>query len=71
MYSAKNRLVGEVDLVGVHANGIDIFEIKCSYRVVKAKQQLEKIRKLFGADNDASVGYYFYCGAASQLEKIE
>lgn len=38
---------------------IDLYEVKCSYRIIKAKKQLEKAKKLLGLEK---CDYYFYCG---------
>ena len=67
LISSRGRMVGEIDLLGVHAGGVDVFEVKCSFRPVKARKQLQKISKLF---NDKQVKTWFYCGEAAQLMKI-
>ncbi len=68
--SSRGRLVGEIDLVAVNPWGVDIFEVKCSFRPVKARKQLEKIRRLVGGEFDGQVNTWFYCGEAEQLVKI-
>jgi hypothetical protein len=70
LFSERNRLIGEIDMVGVSSYGVDIFEVKCSFRPVKAKKQLLKIRKIFG-QNDKDVNAFFYHGAGEQLVRID
>lgn len=67
LVSKKGRMVGEIDLMGVRGERVDIFEVKCSFRIVKARKQLAKIRKYVGDE----AAYYFYCGSSQQIEYIE
>lgn len=70
LFSERDRLIGEIDMVGVSPNGVDVFEVKCSFRPVKARKQLLKIKKIFGnVDKDVSV--FFYHGAGEQLVRME
>lgn len=71
LHSSRGRLVGEIDLLAVNDHAVDIFEVKCSFRPVKAKKQLQKITKLFGAEFDQQVNTWFYCGEAAKLVKID
>ncbi|MFH1916893.1 MAG: hypothetical protein ABIJ21_06555 [Nanoarchaeota archaeon] len=66
LISSRGRLVGEIDLVGVWGERVDIFEVKCSFRIIKARRQLQKIRKYIGKN----AGYYFYCGTSKTIECI-
>lgn len=70
LHSQRGRLVGEIDMVAVGNHGVDIFEVKCSYRPVKAKKQLEKIKRIFGGRQDQPINAWFYCGEAAKLVKI-
>jgi hypothetical protein len=70
LYSTKGRLVGEIDLLAVNKYAVDIFEVKCSFRPVKAKKQLERIVKVFDCKDDQDVSTWFYCGEAEKLVKI-
>jgi len=64
----KKRDVGEIDLMGVKGNQVDLYEVKCSFRITKARKQLTKLRKLFDYDNTST---FFYCGGAEKLVAIE
>ncbi|HLP79710.1 MAG TPA: hypothetical protein VK158_03695 [Acidobacteriota bacterium] len=55
-------------MVAICEHSVDIFEIKSSYRPVKARKQLSKIRKIFG--DDIEINTYFYHGAGAQLVKM-
>lgn len=68
--SSKNRLVAEIDILGVNNDHIDVFEVKCGYRISKAKRQLYKIRKLLFKRYKKPVNLYFYHGGADELIRI-
>lgn len=70
LHSNKGRLIGEIDLLAVNDHAVDIFEVKCSFRPVKARKQLQKITKIFGSESDQAVNTWFYCGEAAKLLKI-
>ncbi|MBD3208799.1 hypothetical protein GF367_00060 [Candidatus Woesearchaeota archaeon] len=70
LISQRGRMVGEIDLLAVNESTIDVFEVKCSFRPVKARKQLNKIIKLFGADINKEVNTWFYCGEAAKILKI-
>jgi hypothetical protein len=57
----------EIDLIAFKDDEVHVFEVKCSYRIVKAKKQLKRIARLL----DGPVETYFYCGSADKLIKIE
>jgi len=40
------RKVAEIDILAEEENKYHVYEVKCSYRIVKAKKQLKKIKKL-------------------------
>lgn len=63
----KKRIVAEIDIIARKGNEIHLFEVKCSYRYVKAKKQLLKAKKIFSAYNTTC---YFYCGAGNRLMEI-
>ena len=66
--NSKRRKIGEIDLLGVHGDWIDIYEVKTSYRIHKAKKQLFKLKKNLGEGN---YRFYFYCGSSKQLVQME
>lgn len=57
-------------MLAINSSSVDIFEVKCSFRPTKARKQLEKIRKIVGAENDKTVNTWFYCGEAGKLVRI-
>lgn len=65
--SKKKRTIAEIDIMAKKGKDIHFFEVKCSYRIVKAKKQLKRLRKIF---NDDSICLYFYCGSADKLIEI-
>jgi predicted RecB family endonuclease len=60
----KKRFVGEIDVLAKKGNSFDLYEVKCSYRITKAKKQAKSLRKHFGKKIS---NIYFYCGATSSL----
>jgi hypothetical protein len=71
LYSDKNRPIGEIDLLCIKGEQADIYEVKCSYRIVKAKKQLKRIKRFFGSNNlFKNVRTFFYCGESSKLELV-
>lgn len=65
VYSRKKRLVGEIDLLGVKDNECDVFEVKCSHRIHKARRQLTKVRKNYAGHKVNRT--FFFCGASRAL----
>ncbi len=65
--SNSKRAVAEIDILAKKGKHIDIYEVKCSYRIAKAKKQLYKIRKILNKDK---ISCYFYCGAGDLLVKV-
>ena len=60
----KKRALAEIDILAKKGNSVDLFEVKCSYRITKARKQAKLIRKHLRA----RVGnVYFYCGASESL----
>ncbi|MCF7860691.1 hypothetical protein K9M79_00475 [Candidatus Woesearchaeota archaeon] len=71
LYSQKKRLKGEIDLMGIRGKKVDIFEVKCSFRIAKAKRQLKKIKRIFSQSQRFDrIRTFFYCGNSSQIEII-
>ncbi len=63
----SKRLLGEIDLIGKKGNRFDVYEVKCSYRIVKAKKQLNRIKRILKVENIRS---YFYCGNSKLLVTV-
>lgn len=63
----KKRLIAEIDVVARRGNELHFFEVKCSHRIVKARKQLKKVKKIFGSYNTTC---YFYHGAGDKLVEI-
>ena len=63
---------GEIDLLCFRGDEIHIFEVKCSNRVTKARQQLKKIRKNIKSEfsDFSSIKTFFYCGSSDNLRLI-
>ena len=71
---AKRRIIGEVDLIGIKKDGMDLYEVKCSYRIVKAKRQLRKAKRILQATNwisaEQAIKTYFYNGESREIHTI-
>ena len=59
IYSDKERTIAEADLIGFKDGYIDIYEVKCSYRPVKAKSQLRKLKRLLSANRKVRHTYFY------------
>jgi len=58
---AKKRSLGEIDLIARKGSKIDLYEVKCSHRILKAKKQLNKMKRVL---NLKKANSYFYCGSS-------
>lgn len=69
LYSKKNRPIGEIDILAVDEDGFcDIYEVKCSYRLAKAKRQLQRLKR--AASHKYPLRHlFFYCGNSEVLVK--
>jgi len=63
----KKRSLGEIDIVAKKGNKIDLYEVKCSHRILKAKKQLNKMKRLLNLEKSRS---YFYCGSSRVLTVV-
>ena len=62
--AGKKRSLGEIDLLAKRGNKVDLYEVKCSHRILKAKKQLQRMKRLMNLDKSKS---YFYCGSSGAL----
>ena len=63
----SKRSLGEIDIVAKKGNRLDLYEVKCSYRILKAKKQLNRAKKHLKLNNARS---FFYCGNSKSLVTI-
>ena len=63
----SKRSLGEIDIVAKKGNRLDFYEVKCSYRIVKAKKQLNRIRNILNLKN---ARIFFYCGNSKMLVTV-
>ena len=66
LYSKKKRRIAEIDILAFNEDYCDIFEVKCSYRITKARRQLYKIKKILST-NSSVRHTFFYCGDSREL----
>jgi len=64
----NKKLIGEIDIYARKGARIDIYEVKCSYRIAKAKKQLKKVKKFLDIKDGEK---YFYCGNSDLLLLIK
>ncbi|MBU4502749.1 MAG: hypothetical protein KKA79_09195 [Nanoarchaeota archaeon] len=60
----NKKLIGEIDVYARKGSRIDLYEVKCSYRIAKAKKQLKKVKKFLEIKEGSN---YFYCGNSDLL----
>jgi Holliday junction resolvase-like predicted endonuclease len=63
----KKRIVGEIDIVARRGDKVHLFEVKCSYRIVKARKQLIKFKKIMRHQNTSC---FFYFGEGNVIVEI-
>jgi len=66
--AGRKRSLGEIDIIAKKGNKVDLYEVKCSHRILKAKKQLYRMRRLLNLDKSNS---YFYCGSSGTLVGIQ
>lgn len=63
--TSKKRSFGEIDVFAVKGKRKDVYEVKCSFRIVKAKKQIKRLNKFIDFNNA-----YFYCGSSGRIQPI-
>jgi len=69
LYSKRKRRIAEIDILAINGKYHDVYEVKCSYRIVKARKQLQKIRKILSRHSNVR-NAFFYCGSSNKLIKM-
>jgi len=69
-YSRRNRPIAEIDVMGHKKNSIDVYEVKCGYRITKARKQLHKIKKILRKVYKKRINLFFYHGGSGELIQI-
>jgi len=67
LYSKRRRLVAEVDILAFEDGFCDIYEVKCSHRISKARRQVRKIKKILSLDSNNVRDGFFFCGESGNL----
>ena len=70
LYSKRNRLVGEIDVLALKNGYCDVYEVKCSPRVHKAKKQLRKLKKVMSLESKLRKAFFF-CGQTGCLMSLD
>lgn len=63
----KKRVVAEADVVAYKEDYCHVYEVKCSHRPTKARQQLEKIQVYLRRVKKT----FFYCGESKAIIPIK
>ncbi|MFH1400939.1 MAG: hypothetical protein ABIH41_05445 [Nanoarchaeota archaeon] len=63
----SKRSLAEVDVLAKQGDYYDVFEVKCSLRIVKARRQASKIRKHLPLKFR---NFFLYCGSAKQIVRL-
>ena len=67
LFSKKGRVLAEIDLLAVRENSCHVYEVKCSYRITKARKQLLRIKRLM----PHVTNMFFFCGESGLLKEVE
>jgi predicted nucleic acid-binding Zn ribbon protein len=62
----KKRLIGEIDILAFKEGYYDIYEVKCSHRISKARRQVNKFKKIISLQNRVN-NTFFFCGESGML----
>ena len=62
---AKKRMLAEVDVLARKGDHVDLYEVKCSPRITKAKRQLRKVSRYLTNQNIENC--YLYCGSSHSI----
>ena len=65
--AGKKRSLGEIDIVAKKGSKVDLYEVKCSHRIMKARKQLKRMKRLLNLDQSNA---YFYCGSSGMLVSV-
>lgn len=66
--AGKKRSLGEIDIIAKKGNKVDLYEVKCSHRILKAKKQLNRMKRLMNLNKSKT---YFYCGSSGSLLTVK
>ena len=69
-FSHRKRLIAEVDVMGHTKDSIDVYEVKCGYRITKARKQLYKLKKILRQFYNKRINLFFYHGGSGELIQI-
>ena len=64
--SRKPRVVAEIDILARRDDGYDVYEVKCSHRLTKARKQLKRICRIIPDVHST----YFFCGESGKIETV-
>ncbi len=67
--SSKKRMLAEIDIVAYKDGFCDIYEVKCSHRITKARKQLRRIRRLF-SERYTIRNSFFFCGESGMIVTV-
>jgi hypothetical protein len=62
----KRRVIAEIDILAVKGNRYDVYEVKCSYRITKARKQLKRIKRIMPEVRNT----FFFCGASGVIADL-
>ena len=63
----SKRSIGEIDIIAKKGSRLDLYEVKCSYRIVKARKQLNRLKNILNIKNART---FFYCGNSKLLVTV-
>ena len=63
----KSRVAAEIDILAKKNGEVHVYEVKCSLRLTKARQQFKKISKYYTQDIKK---FFLYCGSSDSLLEI-
>ncbi len=61
----SKRKLAEIDILAIKGDMADLFEVKCSHRIIKARHQIRRLRKYIKFSRG-----FFYCGTSGALLEV-
>lgn len=63
----ESRVAAEIDILAKRDGEVHVYEVKCSLRLTKARQQFRKISKYYSEDISK---FFLYCGSSDSMLEL-
>ena len=63
----RSRVAAEIDILAKKNGEVHVYEVKCSLRLTKARQQFRKISKYYQEEISK---FFLYCGSSDSMLEL-